>query len=99
MKPTATAPTDANNQPKPVLQGNASDRTTLAAIAHQAMIEHDLEPDFPLAAQQELAAIVRPAKATENVRDCATCFGLLLITTTPATWINSPWPDRSPAGR
>ena len=33
------------------------------------MIERGLEPDFPLAAQQELAAIVGPAKATENVRD------------------------------
>lgn len=33
------------------------------------MIERGLEPDFPLAAQQELAAIVGPAKATDNVRD------------------------------
>jgi VacB/RNase II family 3'-5' exoribonuclease len=33
------------------------------------MIERGLEPDFPAAAQQELAAIVGPAKATENVRD------------------------------
>jgi exoribonuclease-2 len=33
------------------------------------MIERGLELDFPLAAQQELAAIVGPAKATENIRD------------------------------
>ena len=69
MKPTGIAPTDAHNQPKPVLQGKATDRATLAAIAHQAMIEHGLEPDFPLAAKQELAAIGGPAKTTDNVRD------------------------------
>jgi exoribonuclease-2 len=69
MKPNATAATNAQNQTKPVLQGNASDRGTLAAIAHQAMIERGLEPDFPLAAQNELAAIDGPAKATDSVRD------------------------------
>ena len=69
MKPTGTAPTDASNQPKPVLQAKATDRATLAAIARQAMIKRGLEPDFPLAAQQELAAIGGPAKATDNVRD------------------------------
>ena len=69
MKPTGTAPTDVRSQPKPVPQGKSTDRATLAAIARQAMIERGLEPDFPLAAQQELAAIVGPAKATENVRD------------------------------
>jgi len=69
MKPTGTAPTDAHNQPKPVPQGAASDRATLAAIAHRAMLERGLEPDFPLAAQKELAAIVGPAKSTDNVRD------------------------------
>ena len=33
------------------------------------MIERDLEPDFPPAAQQELAAISGPAGATADVRD------------------------------
>jgi exoribonuclease R len=69
MKPTGTAPNDARNQPKPVLPGKASDRATLAAIAHQAMVERGLEPDFPLAAQKELAAIGGPAKTTDHVRD------------------------------
>jgi exoribonuclease-2 len=69
MKPTDMATTDARNQLKPVLQGKATDRATLAAIARQAMIERGLEPDFPAAAQQELAAIGGPAKVTGNVRD------------------------------
>ena len=33
------------------------------------MIERGLEPDFPPAAQQELAAIGGPADATDGVRD------------------------------
>ena len=69
MKSNGTGPTDARNQPKPVLQSQASDRVTLAAIAHQAMIGHGLEPDFPLAAQKELAAIGGPTKAMDNIRD------------------------------
>jgi len=50
-------------------QGKASDRATLANIARRAMIERGLEPDFPPAAQQELAAIGRPAGTTAGVRD------------------------------
>ncbi|HEV2691747.1 MAG TPA: RNB domain-containing ribonuclease [Verrucomicrobiae bacterium] len=69
MKSTGITPTDMRSQPKPVPQGISNDRTTLAAIARQAMIERGLEPDFPLAAQKELAAIVGPAKATENILD------------------------------
>ena len=42
---------------------------TLAAIAHRAMIERGLEPDFSLAAWQELAAIHDPAKVTAGLRD------------------------------
>ncbi len=63
------ATTNAHSQPKPVLEGKPSDRNTLAVIAHQAMIERGLEPDFPLAAKLELAAISEAAKATDNVRD------------------------------
>lgn len=47
----------------------SSDRATLAAVARRAMIERGLEPDFPPAAQQELAAIHGPAGATGDVRD------------------------------
>jgi len=46
-----------------------TDRATLAAIARRAMIERGLEPDFSPAAQRELAAISRPADATDGVRD------------------------------
>jgi len=46
-----------------------TDRATLAAIARRAMLERDLEPDFPPAALHELAAITRPAVATSEARD------------------------------
>lgn len=39
----------------------ASDRATLTRIAHRAMIERGLEPDFPPMALKELAAIRAPA--------------------------------------
>ena len=69
MNPTGTATSNGGSQPKPVPQTRANDRVILAAIAHQAMIERGLEPDFSLAAKQELAAIAEPAKATDNIRD------------------------------
>lgn len=50
-------------------ESKPNDRATLAAIARQAMIERNLEPDFPPAALQELAVIGRPASATDDVRD------------------------------
>ena len=50
-------------------QSTRGDRATLATLARQAMIERGLEPDFPSAAQQELAAIRAPAGATAAVRD------------------------------
>jgi exoribonuclease-2 len=69
MKPTGMASTDARNHLKPVLQGPATDRALLAAIARQAMIERGLEPDFSPAARQELTAIAGPARATAGLRD------------------------------
>jgi len=69
MNPILAASASMANGPKPISGGQASDRATLAAIAHQAMIERGLEPDLPLAAQKELAAIGGPAKATEQVRN------------------------------
>jgi len=47
----------------------SSNRATLAAIARQAMIERHLEPDFPLAALHELAAITGPAVPPSGLRD------------------------------
>jgi VacB/RNase II family 3'-5' exoribonuclease len=69
MKITGYDPEDVRGKPRHILQGKDTDRATLAAIARQAMIERGLEPDFPPAALQELAAIGRPAGATDDVRD------------------------------
>ncbi|MGC9941480.1 MAG: RNB domain-containing ribonuclease [Verrucomicrobiota bacterium] len=66
---SSTSPAGPGRAAKLVPVGHATDRTTLAAIAHQAMIDRGLEPDFPLAAQKELAAIGGPAQATGTVRD------------------------------
>ena len=60
MKPTGSASTDVH--------GGSTDRALLAGLAHKAMIEGGLEPDFPPAAQRELEAISAPAAAT-GVRD------------------------------
>ena len=46
-----------------------TDRATLAAIARRAMLERNLEPDFPPAALHELAGITQPAAATSEARD------------------------------
>jgi len=69
MNTTVSDPEDVHGKSRRVLQGKSTDRATLAAIARQAMIERGLEPDFPPAAQQELAAISGPAGATADVRD------------------------------
>jgi exoribonuclease-2 len=69
MNPIVAAPASGSIEPKPVPGGQTTDRATLAAIAHRAMIERGLEPDFPLAAQNELATIDGSAKTTDNVRD------------------------------
>ena len=66
---TGSGPGDAQGEPGRVVPGKETDRATLAAIARQAMIERDLEPDFPPAALQELAAIAGPACAANQVRD------------------------------
>ena len=50
----------------PALRG---DRAILAAIAHRAMIERGLEPDFSPRARQELAALPQPAVTGEGLRD------------------------------
>jgi len=47
----------------------STDRARLAALARRAMLERGLEPDFPQAAQQELAAIKGPANAVNGTPD------------------------------
>jgi ribonuclease R len=69
MKPTGAASADPRNQPQHGLHAQSSDRAALAVIARQAMIDLGLEPDFPLAARQELAAIGGPAKTADGARD------------------------------
>ena len=69
MKTTNYDPDDMHGKPSHILQGKNTDRATLAAIAHRAMIERGMEPDFPPKALQELAAIQKPAEATTGVRD------------------------------
>ena len=51
------------------IRDHSADRATLAALAHKVMLEGGLEPDFPLAAQLEQAAIDKPAEVTGDVRD------------------------------
>jgi len=46
MKPILASSISVTPEPKSGAGGQASDRATLAAIAHQAMIERGLEPDF-----------------------------------------------------
>ena len=69
MKPTGIVQANVHNQSGQIHQGQSTDRGTLIAIARQAMIDGGLEPDFPAAAQQELAAIDGPAKAPAGLRD------------------------------
>ena len=57
MKPMITAPALAPSEPKPIAEAQSNDRDILANIARLVMIARDLEPDFPLAAQRQLAAI------------------------------------------
>ena len=60
---------DAHGNAPTRLPGGTTDRATLTAIARRAMIEAGMEPDFPPAAQQEVAAMSRPADANGSVRD------------------------------
>jgi len=69
MNTTNSDPEDVHGRGRRLLQSKYSDRATLAALAREAMIERGLEPDFPPAAQQELAAIGGPAGAPADARD------------------------------
>jgi len=54
---------------KGTARDTSSDRARLAAIAHRAMLERNLEPDVPPAALRELESIRGPASAVDGVRD------------------------------
>jgi exoribonuclease-2 len=55
---------------RPHSQSQSSDRSALAALARQAMIDRGFEPDFPQPARDELAAITGAAIAEPaSVRD------------------------------
>jgi exoribonuclease-2 len=69
MKTTNSGPPNAPGNLPVVPSTNHSDRVTLAAIARQAMIERNLEPDFPPAALIELAAITAPPGTASGLRD------------------------------
>ncbi len=69
MNTTRHDPEDARGSARHNLQDRKNDRATLAAIARRAMIDGGLEPDFPPAAQQELAAIGRPSGAGDDALD------------------------------
>jgi len=62
-------PEDARADARHNAQDRRNDRATLARIARRAMIERGLEPDFPPAAQAELAAVGRAAVAGDGVPD------------------------------
>lgn len=67
---TTNSSSKAAAQPAPpVRQDRNNDRATLAAIARQAMVERNLEPDFPPEALRELAGITAPAVAPAGLSD------------------------------
>ena len=69
MKPTGDAQIRPTNPPKPLSAQPSNDRLTLANIARQVMLDRGFEPDFSVAARQQLVAISGPAVATNGVRD------------------------------
>ncbi|MFO7693600.1 MAG: hypothetical protein R6V57_10990, partial [Vicinamibacterales bacterium] len=64
MDRTDHGPAEARGNASDGRRVSRTDRTTLYAIAHRAMLERGLEPDFPPAAQREAAAMSGPAGAT-----------------------------------
>ena len=69
MNSNSSDPKTARGNVPAALTTKNSDRVTLAAIARQAMLERNLEPDFPPAALLELAAITGPAASVAGLRD------------------------------
>ena len=66
-------------------------RHDLRAIAHQAMLDKNLQPDFPKAALAQAGALSGPAErpdpSIKDLRDCRECRS---TTTTPRIPTNSP---------
>jgi exoribonuclease-2 len=52
-----------------MIDGSSRQATALRELARRAMLQHDLEPDFPPAALRELATIDGPARPGAGVRD------------------------------
>ena len=65
-------------------------RSILQAIAHRAMLEQGLVPDFPKQALAELARIQVPATQTEvSTRDLGTFSGAQSTMMIRSIWISS----------
>jgi len=74
---------------------NASSRDELKRIAHRAMIERGLLPDFSPIVLAEAGAIARAAAGTDLCSGtCGASFGARSTTTIPRTSTNSRWPNR-----
>ena len=69
MNTTFTNSGVASTTSRPARRDPATDRATLSDIAHRAMVERGLEPDFSALALKELARIDRPAPANLAARD------------------------------
>ena len=69
MTTSSTTIESAGTESRPPLHNKATDRATLSDIAHRAMVERGLEPDFAPRALQELATIDKPAPASLATRD------------------------------
>ena len=80
---------------------SAPGRNQLTDIAHEAMLQRGLLPDFSPAVVAETDAITRAAVGARTPRSatCAACSGRRSTTTTRATSTSSRWPSRWRAAR
>ena len=72
----------------------------LRAIAHKAMIDRGLEPDFPAGCASATEGIQGPARETDHaIRDLRCLLWCSIDNDTSRTWTNSPWRRSSPRAR
>lgn len=69
MKSLDQDPGGSPSAVRPTSRERSNDRALLESIAHRAMIERGLEPDFPREAWRELEAIRGPAETVPGARD------------------------------